>query len=128
MKSPLLPFVAAASLLALAACNPQPKGPEVVDTNPDPMANTLKHAAPVELPPAIKADKSLRCKDNSLVYVTFFEGDKMAMVRTTQGGTPTKLTAPTTGAPLTAAGWKMTGGPDSIELTQPGKGSQSCKS
>ena len=103
MKSPPLPLVAAASLLALAACNSQPKGPEVVDTNPDPMANTLKHAAPVELPPAIKADKSLRCKDNSLVYVTFFQGDKMAMVRTTQGGTPTKLTAPTTGAPLTAA-------------------------
>lgn len=123
-----LPLVAAASLLALAACNSQPKGPEVVDTNPDPMANTLAHAKPVELPPAIKADKSLRCKDNSLVYVTFFEGDKLAIVRTKQGGTPTRLTAPAAGQPLTAdGGWKMTGTPDSIDLTQPGKGSQSCK-
>ncbi|WP_375394949.1 hypothetical protein [uncultured Sphingomonas sp.] len=128
MKSPFLPIVAAASLLALAACNSQPKAPEVVDANPDPMANALKNAAPIEMPPAIKADKSLRCKDNSLVYVTFFQGDKLAMVRTTQGGTATKLTAPTTGAPLTAAGWKLTGGPDSIELTQPGKAVQSCKS
>lgn len=128
MKSPILPLIAAASLLALAACNNQPKGPEVVDTNPDPMANMLKNAAPIELPPAIKADKSLRCKDNSLVYVTFFEGDKLAVVRTTQGGTPTRLTAPAAGQPLTAAGWKMTGTPNSIDLTQPGKGEQSCKS
>ena len=128
MKSPNLPLVAVASLLALAACNSQPRAPEVVDANPDPMANTLKNAAPIELPPAIKADKSLRCKDNSLVYVTFFQGDKMAMVRTSKEGTATKLTAPTTGAPLTAAGWKLTGTPDSIELTQPGKGTQTCKS
>ncbi len=128
MTRPPLSFIAAASLLALAACNSQPKSPEVVDANPDPMANALKHAAPIELPPAIKADKSLRCKDNSLVYVTFFEGSKMAMVRTKPGGTPTKLTAPSTGAPLTADGWKMTGGPDSIELTQPGKGTRTCKS
>ena len=124
----ILPLAAVASLLALAACNSEPKAPQVIDTNPDPMANTLAHAKPVELPPAMKADKSLRCKDNSLVYVTFFEGDKMALVRTTQGGTPTKLTAPETGKPLTAdGGWKLTGTPSSIDLTQPGKGSQSCK-
>lgn len=129
MKTFTLPVAAIASLLALAACNSQPKGPEIVDSNPDPMANTLAHAKPVELPPAIKADKSLRCKDNSLVYVTFFQGDKMALVRTTQGGTPTKLTATETGKPLTAdGGWKLTGTPDSIDLTQPGKGSQTCKS
>ncbi len=128
MKSPLLPVAAAASLLVLAACNSQPRAPEVVDANPDPMANALKHAGPIELPPAIKADKSLRCKDNSLVYVTFFQGDKQAVVRTSKEGTPTKLTAAAAGEPLTAAGWNLTGGPDSIQLTQPGKGEQSCKS
>ena len=127
MKSlPLLP--AAAALLALAACNQSSK-PEVVDTNPDPMANKLANAAPVAMPPAIKADKTLRCKDNSLVYVTFFEGDKTAVVRTKQDGAPTQLTAAKSGDPLTAAGgWKLTGGPSSIELTQPGKGAESCKS
>ena len=124
MKSPLLP--AAAALLALAACHNKP---QVVDTNPDPMANQLANAAPVEMPPAIKADKTLRCKDNSLVYVTFFEGDKMAVVRTAKDGAPTQLKADKAGDPLTAAGgWKMTGTPGSIELTQPGKAALSCKS
>ena len=124
MKSPLLP--AAAALLALAACN-QSK-PEVVDSNPDPMASTLANAPKAELPPAVKADKTLRCKDNSLVYVTFFEGDKTAVVRTAKAGSPTQLTAPKAGDPLTAeGGWKLTGTPAAIELTQPGKGAQSCK-
>ena len=41
---------AAASLALLTAC--QQKGPEVVDSNPDPMATTLANKAPVELPPA----------------------------------------------------------------------------
>ncbi len=126
MKS--LPFLAAAALLSLAACNSQPKT-EVVDTNPDPMAKTLANAAPVELPPAIKADKTMRCKDNSLVYVTFFEGDKSAVVRTAKSGTPTQLKAAKAGDPLTAdGGWKMTGTPDSVTLTQPGKAALSCKS
>jgi hypothetical protein len=125
MKSPLL-LPAAAVLLALGACNNKP---QVVDTNPDPMANQLAEAPKAELPPAIKADKTLRCKDNSLVYVTFFEGDKMAVVRTKQDGTPTQLTAANAGDPLTAAGgWKLTGGPSSIELTQPGKAAETCKS
>ena len=127
MKSPLPTLAAAAALLSLGACG-QP-APQVVDTNPDPMANELAHRAPVELPPAIKADKTMRCKDNSLVYVTFFEGNKLAMVRTEKAGPATRLTAPSDGQPLTAeGGWKMTGSPESITLTQPGKGSLTCKS
>jgi len=46
-----LPLTAVAALLALAACNSKPAAPEVVDSNPDPMANQLANAAPVELPP-----------------------------------------------------------------------------
>ena len=45
MKS-LLPVFVAAPLLALAACNSKPSQPEVVDTNPDPMANILANRAP----------------------------------------------------------------------------------
>ncbi|WP_443026032.1 hypothetical protein [Sphingomonas sp. PB2P19] len=120
-------MTAVAALLALAACNSKPASPEVVDNNPDPMANTLANAAPVELPPAIKAEQTLRCKDNTLVYVTFFEGDKQVNVRTKQGGTPTKLVAPTAGAPMTAeGGWSMTGDQASVTLTQPGKSAQTC--
>ena len=120
----LLPL---AALVALAACNSNT--PETIDSNPDPMKTQLANAAPVELPPAIKADKTMRCKDNSLVYVTFFEGDKQAVVRTAEGGAPTTLTAPEGGQPLTAAGgWSMTGTPASVTLTQPGKAAQTCKS
>ena len=86
MKSPLL-LAASAALFALAACNNAPKTPEVLDTNPDPMAAELANRAPVELPPSIKADKSMRCQPgNILLYVTFFDGDKLAIVRTEKGG------------------------------------------
>lgn len=127
MKSPLL-LAAAASLLALAACNSR-KAPEVVDSNPDPMATQLANAAPVELPPAIKAEKTLRCKDNSLAYVTFFEGDKQAIVKTAKDGPATTLKAPAAGEPLVAdGGWSMTGSTESVSLTAPGKGATTCHS
>lgn len=120
--------LAAASLLALAACNSQ-KAPEVIDANPDPMASELANTAPVELPPAIKADKTFRCKDNSLAYVTFFEGDKQVFVRTTQTGAPTTLKAETAGEPLVAdGGWSLTGNASNITLTQPGKPALTCRS
>lgn len=126
MKS-LLPVFVAAPLLALAACNSKPNQPEVVDTNPDPMANILANRAPVELPPAIKADKSFRCKDNSLVFVTFFQGDKQANVRLKEGETPVVLKAPAAGEPLTAeGGWKMTGDEKAVTLTTPKKAAQVC--
>ena len=126
MKS-LLPLIVAAPLLALAACNSQPSQPEVVDTNPDPMANSLANRAPVELPAAIKSDKTFRCKDQSLAFVTFFQGDKQVNVRLKQGDTPVKLTAPAAGEPLTAeGGWKMTGDEKNITLTTPKKAAQTC--
>ena len=120
-------FAATAALLALAACNSKPAQPDVLDSNPDPMANQLANRAPVELPPAIKADKSFRCKDNSLLYVTLFDGDKLALVKTSQTGTPARLTAEKAGEPLTAeGGWKMTGDEKAITLTTPKKAAQTC--
>lgn len=128
MKTRFLPLAAVASLFALAACNSQ-STPEVVDSNPDPMAANLAKAAPVELPPAIKADKTMRCKDGSLVYVTFFQGDKQAVVRTEKAGTPTVLKAAEAGQPLTAdGGWSMTGSTSEVSLTVPGKGKLTCHS
>lgn len=126
MVTRILPHLAAASLFALAACNSQ-SSPEVVDSNPDPLAANLAKAAPVELPPAIKADKTMRCKDGSLVYVTFFQGDKQAVVRTAKDGTPTMLKSAEVGKPLTAdGGWSMTGNTTAIALTQPGKPALAC--
>jgi len=63
-----LPLVALAAALTLSACNKQDH--TIVAGNvPDPMANQLANAAPVELPPAITASKSYRCTDNSVVYI-----------------------------------------------------------
>ncbi|PZQ63130.1 MAG: hypothetical protein DI544_00385 [Sphingomonas taxi] len=125
----LLPLPLAAALLALSACNSEPSSPQVLDSNPDPMASTLANAGPVELPPAIKADKTMRCKDQSLVYVTFFAGDKQAVVRTEKGGPATTLKAEAAGETLVAdGGWKMTGTTSEIQLTRPGKPAIICHS
>ena len=123
----ILPMTAVAALLVLAACNSKPAAPEVLDSNPDPMANTLANAAPVELPPAIKSEATLRCKDNSLLFVTFFEGDKQAVVRTKKDGPATTLKSAVAGAPKTAdGGWSMTGSDTNVTLTAPGKAAQTC--
>lgn len=128
MKSHLLP-AAAAAILALSACNSKPEKPEVLDANPDPMAAELANKGTIELPPAIKAEKTFRCKDNSLVYVTFFQGDKQVFVKTAKDGSPTTLKAAKAGDPLVAdGGWKLTGDTGAIALTQPGKGTLACKS
>ncbi|TPG17662.1 hypothetical protein EAH79_00660 [Sphingomonas koreensis] len=122
-----LPLIAAAAALSLslAACKQKP---EIVDTTaPDPMASQLANAAPIELPPAMTASVTFRCKDNSLVYVDFFKGGKLANLRTTKGGTPIQLKADAEGEPLTGdGGYAMTGDQDKIMLTQPGKGELSC--
>src|SRR3546814_18081795 len=65
---------AAAAILVLAGC--QQKAETVTTTAPDPMAAELANAAPVELPPSMKASVAFRCKDNSLAFVDFFSGDK----------------------------------------------------
>ena len=127
MKFSLPIFAVVPALIVLAACDSQPNQPQVIDTNPDPMASSLANAAPVELPPAIKADKTMRCKNGDLVYVTFFQGDKQAVVRTEKGGTPTTLKADEAGKPLTAeGGLSLTGNTDAVEVKVPGKGALAC--
>jgi hypothetical protein len=124
MKLRILP-AAAVALLALSAC--QNKAEEVTSTAPDPMASQLANRAPVELPPMMTADVTFRCKDQSLVYVDFFQGDKQLLVKTTKEGTPVKLTAENAGDPYKADGYEATGTPKSITLTVPGKPAQVCK-
>lgn len=120
----LLPLAAAAAALSLAACQNEP---EVVDTRaPDPLASELANAPAVELPPAMKGSVSFRCKDNSLVYVDFFQGDKLANIRTKKDGPPTALKAENAGDPLTAEGYSLKGDMENITVTVPGKGEQSC--
>ena len=121
-------FFAAASVAAsllLSACGNEP---EVVDTNPDPMKEELAKAAPVTLPPAIKASETYRCKDNSLVYITFLADDVTAMVRDKQEEPPVaNLKAPAPGKPFVSEGFSLTVSGNSITYNSPDKGSQSCK-
>lgn len=115
----------AALALPLAACNNEP---EVVDTRaPDPLAEQLKNAPAVALPPSVQASVTFRCKDNSLIYVEFFSGGTQANLRTEKGGTPTQLTADAAGNPYVGGGYTMTGNPKAVDLVAPGKGAQSCK-
>jgi hypothetical protein len=120
-------FAAAASIAALtllAACNSEP---ETVSGGPaDPDAQAVANAAPVELPPAIVASKTFRCKDNSLVYVDFFNNNT-ADFRTEKGGTATKLTSAGDGQAYTAEGHSVAGNTDTTTIAYPGHGSQSCK-
>lgn len=121
-----LPFFAtAATLLSLAACENKPE--EVSSTTPDPMASQLANAAPVELPPAIAASVTLRCSDNSLLFVDFFQGDKQVQVKSEKDGKATMLKAPEAGQPYVAeGGYQLTGTAKKVDVTLPGAGSKSC--
>ncbi|GAA0307197.1 hypothetical protein GCM10009087_16500 [Sphingomonas oligophenolica] len=120
--------IAAIALLALSACNNSQKAQEVTSVADDPQAAALRNAAPIELPPAITADVTMRCKDNSLVYVTFFAGDKQVVVKPSKDASPVTLTAAKAGDPLKAEGYSLTGNSKNVTLTQPGKGTLTCKS
>ena len=125
MKS-YLPLIAVAGLTLLSACNKSDE-PEVVGGPADPMAEQLANAAPVELPPSVKATKQYRCKDNSLYFVDFMTDDKTANFRTKKGGEPTQLKAAEAGQPFTAeGGYEVSGQADEVQIAVPGKNAQSC--
>lgn len=125
MKNSSLIAAAAFALLSLAACENKPE--EVSSTAPDPMASQLANAAPVELPPAISESVSLRCGDNSLVYLDFFQGNKQVQLKTEKTGPATMLKAAEAGQPFEAAGgYKVTGTPKNVTVTLPGKPAKTC--
>jgi len=114
----------AAAFLSLAACNSEP---ETVTANaPDPQAEALANAAPVELPPSIQQSRTYRCKDNSLVYADFYTNNTVK-VRADKAEAGTILTAPEAGQPYAAEGYSLSGNGETVTYAAPGKGSQSCK-
>ncbi|NWK98036.1 hypothetical protein DM806_20700 [Sphingobium lactosutens] len=121
-----LPLIALASVALLSACNKSDE-PEVVGGPADPMAAQLANAAPVELPPSVKANKQYRCKDNSLLFVDFMSDDKTALLRTEKNGAATSLKAAEAGQPFTAeGGYEVKGSGNDVTITVPGKGAQAC--
>ncbi len=124
MRNTLFSCAAVAAFLSLSACNNEP---EVVQAGgADPQAEELKTAPKVELPPAIAASRTYRCKDNSLVFIDFYTNNT-AMYRTEKGGPATTLTAAAPGEPYTAEGHSVSANAATINLTAPGKGTLSCK-
>ena len=121
-----LPLIAIASITLLSACNNNEE-PEVVGGPADPMAEQLANAAPVELPPSVKANKQFRCKDNSLIFVDYMSDDKTALLRTEKTGSATTLKAAEVGQPFTAeGGFEIKGSGNDVTVTVPGKGAQTC--
>jgi hypothetical protein len=121
----------AVATATLAACN---NDPIVGKDAPDPMAQDLANAAPVELPPAIASSKTYRCKDNSLVTIDWLHGGKGAYVHG-EGTAQTwvKPAEPVEGKPASAeltaeGGYALTGeaAASSITVTLPGKGNRVC--
>ena len=118
--------------VALAACE---KETIVAGEQPDPMAHELANAAPVELPPAIAASKTYRCKDNSLVQIDWLADNKGAYVHgADRTQTHVKPAEAPEGQPastdLTAEGGYVLKGnatASTVNLTLPGKGAQACK-
>lgn len=123
MMTRLLP-IAAFALVALSACDTKPT--EVSAIAPDPNAAELKKRAPIVLPPSIREEATLRCADNSLVYITFFNGDQQVNLRISPGGVPTMLKAEKAGDPFKAEGYELTGTAKSVTLARPGKPAQVC--
>jgi hypothetical protein len=121
----IIPFTLIAAA-ALAGCDQQSH--TIVAGSPDDNT-TAVNTANIQLPPAIEASKSYRCKDNTVVYIDWLNDKKTADIRDAKSGAPTRLTAAEAGKAMTAAGYSLTGNSTASTITveRPGKGSQSCK-
>ena len=116
-----------AALLLLAACDTKPT--TIVAGGPsDPDADKLKAAPPVKLPPAMLASKSYRCKDNSLIYVDWFNDNQTANLHLKEkGSSPTVLNAAKPGDPYTGGDYTLTGTATSKSVTlKKGGAGQDC--
>lgn len=111
---------------ALAGCNSEPT---IVGGAADDGSNAAANAN-VQLPPSITASKIYRCADNDVVYVDWLSDGKSANIRTDQGGSPTQVTAPQPGEPMTAAGGYSIAGTAadaSVTIAVPGQAAERCK-
>ncbi len=118
--------IALLAAAALAGCN-KTATDDVANADANLAANGANVAA--EMPAAIVASKTYRCKDNSVVYIDWLAGDTTADIRAEQGGAATVLKADAAGGALKAEGYSLIGLPTAkvVTLTRPGKGEQACK-
>ena len=117
-----------AALAFLSACDTKPT--KIVAGGPaDPTANEIANAPPVKLPPAMLASKSYRCKDNSLVFINWFNDNMTANLRLKDKTTdPIALTAPAAGEPYVGSDYTLTGDAKGKSVTlAKGGASQTCE-
>lgn len=117
-------FIMLAATVALAGCKKHTivAGPPI-----DYDSNTAKPVVP--LPPSVASSKVYRCADDKIVYVDWLSDNKSANVRTDKEGSPTQVTAPEPGNPMTAAGGyslEGTASASSVKIAVPGHPAQSC--
>jgi hypothetical protein len=94
----------------------------------DPQGEALAKAPPVELPPAIKASRTYRCKDNSLLYADFYTNDSARIWVGSRDAAPVSLNKSPSGAGFEGSGYTVSGSDGQISFAAPGSGNQSCKS
>lgn len=80
-----------AAFAGLAACGESE--PEVVNEMYDPSdaEELAADEADLEVPPMVRASRSYRCADNSVIYVTFYTNDTQVGVASERGAPPTIL-------------------------------------
>jgi hypothetical protein len=125
-RTPLLITLAAAA--ALAGCNKESH--TIVAGPPGDNLSNVAANGPVALPPSVTASKIYRCADNQVVYVDWLSDGKTANVRTEKSGSPTQVTAPAAGQPMTGpAGYSVEGtsADASAKIAVPGHPAQVCK-
>lgn len=113
---------------ALAGCNKE--NHTIVASGPDEGDTNATANGPITLPPSVVSSRIYRCADNKVIYVDWLSDNKSANIRTEQAGTPTQVTAPEPGQPMTAAGGfeiSGTSGASSVKIAVPGHASQGCK-
>jgi len=127
MKLTILRATPLAALFLLAACDSQPT--TIVAGGPsDPDADKIKSAPPIKMPPAMLASKSYRCKDNSLIYIDWFNDNQTANLHLKdKTATPIVLSAPKAGDPYAGDAYTLTGTATAKSVTlKKGGAAQDC--
>ena len=128
MHTKLLSALPLVALIGLAACNNKPT--TIVGGGPnDPTAEQVKAAPPVKLPPALLETKQYRCKDNSLIFVDWFNDNLTANLKLKKKDADSHhLMAEAAGQPYSGDGYQLTGTPTSKSVTykDPAGGGQAC--
>lgn len=112
-KTHFLAAASGAAILALAACGE----PKVVTVNKyDPQAEALKNAAPVAPPPMITANRTYRCRDNSLYYVAFLNNNTANIRTNPNEGVPVVLTSEDADGPYAGEGYTVSGNSENVTI------------